>query len=81
MAAPGEALSGGTLSPGALLRAIEVLHRTPDRDLRRAANSWLEQFQQSLEAWQVPAHPQPGPRRRPCLGMQGHPPELPGKPQ
>lgn len=36
-----------------LKQALEALHRHPDADVRTQADRWLEEFQQTQEAWQV----------------------------
>ncbi|KAL2608832.1 hypothetical protein R1flu_027405 [Riccia fluitans] len=36
-----------------LLEALQALYHHPDPAVRTAANQWLEQFQQTMEAWQV----------------------------
>ncbi|KAL3676845.1 hypothetical protein R1sor_026793 [Riccia sorocarpa] len=43
----------GQESRAVLLEALQALYHHPDPSVRTAANQWLEQFQQTMEAWQV----------------------------
>ena len=36
-----------------LLEALQALYHHPDPQIRNAANQWLEEFQTTMEAWQV----------------------------
>ncbi|MCO5614511.1 hypothetical protein L7F22_068794 [Adiantum nelumboides] len=36
-----------------LLQALQALYHDPNADTRSAANQWLQEFQHSLEAWQI----------------------------
>ena len=36
-----------------LLQALQALYHDPSPDTRNAANQWLQNFQHSLDAWQV----------------------------
>ena len=36
-----------------LLQALQALYHHPDAETRNSASKWLEQFQDSQEAWQV----------------------------
>ena len=36
-----------------LLQALQALYHHPVAETRKAADLWLEQFQQTPEAWQV----------------------------
>lgn len=36
-----------------LLQAINALYAHPDQEVKRQASTWLEHWQQSLEAWSV----------------------------
>ncbi len=36
-----------------LLQALQALYRSEDPKLKEQANTWLEQWQQSTEAWSV----------------------------
>lgn len=36
-----------------LLAAVAALYSHPDQEVKRQASAWLEQWQQSLEAWSV----------------------------
>lgn len=37
-----------------LLEALQALYHHPDPSIRNAANQWLDEFQHTMEAWQVP---------------------------
>jgi transportin-3 len=36
-----------------LLEAVQALYHHPDPEVRKNANRWLEDFQYTMEAWQV----------------------------
>ena len=36
-----------------LIEAIQALYGHPDEKVKRQANDWLEQWQQSVEAWSI----------------------------
>ena len=38
---------------GQLIEAVNALYNHPDEKVKKQANHWLEQWQQSLEAWSV----------------------------
>ena len=40
-----------------LLQALQALYHHPVAETRKAADLWLEQFQQTPEAWQVQTNP------------------------
>eukprot|EP00850_Spirogloea_muscicola_P000526 SM000002S05606 [mRNA] locus=s2:1152982:1161233:- [translate_table: standard] len=44
---------GGGGTAATLLQALQALYHHPDPEVRSAANRWLEDFQQTVEAWQV----------------------------
>jgi len=38
---------------GQLIEAVNALYNHPDEKVKKQANHWLEQWQQSLEAWSL----------------------------
>jgi transportin-3 len=38
---------------GELIEAVNALYNHPDEKVKKQANQWLEQWQQSLEAWSL----------------------------
>lgn len=36
-----------------LLEALQALYHHPDPSIRNAANQWLDEFQHTMDAWQV----------------------------
>ena len=42
-----------------LLSVLQALYQTNDKDTRREASKWLEEYQQSTEAWQASEFPMP----------------------
>ena len=55
-----------------LLQALQALYHHPVAETRKAADLWLEQFQQSPEAWQVRTNPKEISRKILLLGIQDH---------
>lgn len=47
---------GGPPTRGTLLEAVQALYHHPDPSIRNAANQWLDEFQHTMEAWQVSSH-------------------------
>jgi transportin-3 len=48
-----EAQQGGGPTRTTLLEAVQALYHHPDPSIRNAANQWLDEFQHTMEAWQV----------------------------
>lgn len=56
-------MEGGQNSRALLLEAVQALYHHPDPEIRKSADRWLEDFQYTMDAWQVtfslPASPFP----------------------